>query len=602
MITREEANLLLHYLRPYKIQLGKISLLAIVCAFFEAVNIAALVPLLQILNSPTYPGGVLWDTLNKVFGFLTIELNFINLLVIIGIVFLIGQVLLYLKKRMQANLWFTFSANLKKNVFEKLLATDIRYHFSEKSGKFIDILNRQIEYATASVFAATEILTNIFFIIVYTALLLYISVGLTVVSLSIAISTFYLLNFLIKRSKQIGLRCNDTNIMMNEFITERLGILKLIKIFSTETQEIEKLKKITNQYAKNNTDFWMNGVKIETSFQIIIFAIALSILYISAIVLTLPMELLLVFIFILIRLTDPLRQINSKRHDLGGELASLEKIDQTLCEAAAHETLQNGIIKFETVNDRIELNHVNFSYTESIPIIKDIGFFIKRNEMVALVGASGGGKSTLVDLIIRLMEPDSGEISIDGVNIRRFDIKSYHDKIGFVSQESFIFNDTILNNICYGSENVSMDKAVAAAITANAHDFIMQLPDGYETQLGERGIKISGGQKQRISLARAIYKDPEILILDEATSALDSESEKIIQQSILSIKNRYTIIAIAHRLSTIENADKILVIENGQVMETGAHKELIVANGTYAKYYNIQYKSTLTSEPSKHGE
>jgi subfamily B ATP-binding cassette protein MsbA len=386
---------------------------------------------------------------------------------------------------------------------------------------------------------------------------------------------------------------------MNELITERLGLIKLIKIFSTASVEAKKLKIITEQYTKNNTDFWMNGVKIETSFQIIIFGIALSILYISAIELKLPLAMLLVFIFTLIRLTDPLRQINAKRHDLGGQLASLEKIDQTLCEAADHETIKSGRMKFETVNDRIELSHIHFSYTDSIPIIKDISFSIKKNEMVALVGASGGGKSTIVDLIIRLIEPDSGNIAIDGMDIRNFDIREYHRKIGFVSQESYIFNDSILNNICYGTGNVSMDKAVEAAITANAHDFIMQLPDGYNTELGERGVKISGGQKQRISLARAIYKDPEILILDEATSALDSEAEKIIQQSILSIINKYTIIAIAHRLSTIENADKILVIENGQVTETGTHKQLIAASGTYAKYYNIQYKSTLTSEPSE---
>jgi subfamily B ATP-binding cassette protein MsbA len=599
MITRKEAELFLHYLRPYKLPIGKISLLAIVCAFFEAVNIGALVPLLQLLNSPTDPGGMLWVTLKKLFGFFSIELNFVNLLVVIGIIFLIGQVLLYRKKRMQANLWFTFSADLKKTLFEKLLTTDIRYHYSENSGKFIDILNRQAEYATTSVFAVTDIFTNIFFIIVYTSLLLYISVDLTVICLIIAISTLYLLNILIRKSKQIGLRCNDTNIMMNEFITERLGLLKLIKIFSTETQEVEKLKKITDQYTKNNTDFWMNGVKIETSFQIIIFSLALSILYISAIVLYLPIAMLFVFIFILIRLTDPLRQINAKRHELGGELASLEKIDQVLRETRVHETIKSGMMTFETVNDRIELNHIHFSYTNSVPVIKDISFCIKKNEMVALVGASGGGKSTIVDLIIRLIEPDSGEIAIDGMDIRTFDIHEYHRKIGFVSQDSYIFNDSILNNICYGTGNVSMDKAVEAAITANAHDFIMQLPDGYNTELGERGVKISGGQKQRISLARAIYKDPEILILDEATSALDSEAEKIIQQSILSIINKYTIIAIAHRLSTIENADKILVIENGQVTETGTHKQLIAASGTYAKYYNIQYKSTLTSEPSE---
>jgi len=190
------------------------------------------------------------------------------------------------------------------------------------------------------------------------------------------------------------------------------------------------------------------------------------------------------------------------------------------------------------------------------------------------------------------MDPDMGSIAIDGIDIKEFDIKSYHRKIGFVSQESFIFNDTILNNICYGTGNISMENAIRAAKTANAHDFIMQLPEGYNTEVGERGVKISEGQKQRISLARAIYKDPEVLILDEATSALDSEAEKVIQDSILSIKNKYTIIAIAHRLSTIENSDKILVIEKGRVTETGVHKDLIAANGTYAKYYKLQYKST----------
>jgi ATP-binding cassette, subfamily B, bacterial MsbA len=591
MLTQEELQLFIHYLRPYKLQIAKISCLAVVCAFFEAINLGALVPLIQILNSTTDPGGMFWDTLKQIFGIFGLELNFLNLLLVMGILFLIGQVLLYRKKRMQANLWFSFSADLKNHIFQKLLNTDIRYHYSEKSGKFIDILNRQAEYATTSVFAATEILTFIFFIGVYIIILLYISVSLTIICLVIALSCLYFLNFLIKRSKAIGIRCNNTNILMNEFITERLGLVKLIKIFSTEDLEAEKLRKITTQYTKNNTDFWMNGVKIETSFQIIIFALALMILYISAIVLSLPVAMLLVFIFTLVRLTDPLRQINAKRHELGGQLASLEKIDLTLHETQAKQSILSGDLPFNTVSDRIELSHVDFSYTESSPIIRDVSLVVKKNEMVALVGASGGGKSTLVDLIIRLIEPDRGEICIDGTNIRNFDIHKYHQKIGFVSQDSYIFNDTILNNICYGSGTVSREKAVEAAKTANAYDFIMQLPDGFQTELGERGVKISGGQKQRISLARAIYKEPELLILDEATSALDSEAEKIIQQSIISIKNKYTIIVIAHRLSTVENADKILVVENGRITETGTHTELIAANGTYTKYYNIQYKS-----------
>jgi ATP-binding cassette, subfamily B, bacterial MsbA len=599
MITRQEILLFIHYLRPYKIRIGQISALAVICAFFEAVNLSALVPLLQILNNPTDPGGMLWDALKSIFGVIHVELNFLNLLIVMGIIFLVGQVLLFIKKRKQADLWFSFSADLKKTIFRNLLSSDIRYHYTEKPGKFIDILNRQAEYAATSVFAVTEIFTFVFFIIVYTAILLYISIPLTAICLIIALGSLFFLNFLIRRSKQIGIRSNETNIRMNEFVTERLNLLKLIKIFSTENEETQKLSQYADQYTKNNTDFWMNGVKIETTFQIIIFGISLLILYVAAIVLVLPLALLLVFIFILIRLTDPIRQINAKRHELGGELASLEKIDHTLKATTSSQTIKSGQRAFETIHHEMEIDHVTFSYTESVPVIRDLSFTIRKNEMVALVGASGGGKSTIVDLIIRLIEPDSGRILIDGIDIQTYNIRDYHRKIGFVSQESYIFNDTILNNITYGVDQVLLDKVIEAAKSANAHDFIMQLPDGYNSELGERGVKISGGQKQRIALARALYRDPEILILDEATSALDSEAEKAIQKSILSLKNKYTIIAIAHRLSTIENSDKILVIENGQITETGTHKELISAKGTYAKYYDIQYNSVSRTNQSE---
>jgi ABC-type multidrug transport system fused ATPase/permease subunit len=591
MITNQEIRLFWHYLRSYKLQIAKISVLAIFCAFFEAINLGALVPLLQIMSGSVDPGGTLWGLLKSVFQVIGIELNFINLVVVMGILFLIGQVLLYIKKRMQASLWFTFSADLKKGIFTRLLKTDIRYHYSEKSGKFIDILNRQAEYASTSIFAVTEILTYIFFIIVYIAILLYISPELTAICLIISFLSLYLLNTIIKKSKQLGLQSNETNIHMNEFVTERLGLIKLVKIFSTEDEETRKFASITDRYIKNNSAFLMNGVKIETIFQIIIFGIALFILYTSMLILKIPLAMLLVFIFILIRLTDPLRQLNAKRHEIAGQLASLEKIDETIQNTTQSETIRTGTVPFEKLHDRIELKNIWFSYIAATPVIQDVTFTINKYEMVALVGASGGGKSTIVDLIIRLMEPDSGEIVIDGTNIKQFDLQKYHKKIGFVSQESFLFNDSVINNIAYGSDVVSQERAEQAAKIANAHDFITQLPEGYTTQLGERGVKISGGQKQRIALARALYKEPEILILDEATSSLDSESEKIIQESIANIKNKFTIIVIAHRLSTIENADTIIVIENGRIAETGKSADLLDKNGIFTKYYRLQFQS-----------
>ncbi|MCX6690573.1 MAG: ATP-binding cassette domain-containing protein, partial [Methanoregula sp.] len=346
---------------------------------------------------------------------------------------------------------------------------------------------------------------------------------------------------------------------------------------------------------QQNYFFMMNGVKIEILFQIVIFTLAISVLYVSISILKMPLALLLIFLFILVRLTDPLRSLNSQRHVITGELASLEKIDEIVTQMKQSVTIRNGLLPFTKFTDRITLDYLYFSYIPNSPVITNISFEVKKNEMVALIGASGSGKSTMADLVIRLMDPDAGEIRIDGTDIKKFDLASYHGRIGIVSQESYIFRDTIANNIYYGCDHRSTDLAVEVARLANAHDFIMNLPDGYNTVIGEKGVTLSGGEKQRISLARALYKNPEILILDEATSALDSESEKVILDAIGKIKNKYTIIAIAHRLSTIENADRIIAIEKGKIVESGTHKFLMQEKGLYWKYYSMQHDGNGTS-------
>jgi subfamily B ATP-binding cassette protein MsbA len=210
--------------------------------------------------------------------------------------------------------------------------------------------------------------------------------------------------------------------------------------------------------------------------------------------------------------------------------------------------------------------------------------------MVAIVGASGAGKSTLADLFLRFYDPLSGQITIDGVDIRDFKISSLRSKIGFVAQDTFLFNDTVEANICYGANHPSEEEIVEAAKIANAHDFITKLPKGYQTIIGERGVKLSGGQRQRLALIRAIIKKPQILILDEATSHLDSESERLIQESIKEIRRKSTVIAIAHRLSTIENADRIVVLDGGVIVEEGKHEDLLKKGKTYSKYFNLQFR------------
>jgi subfamily B ATP-binding cassette protein MsbA len=244
-------------------------------------------------------------------------------------------------------------------------------------------------------------------------------------------------------------------------------------------------------------------------------------------------------------------------------------------------------IELKDFKSGIEFRNVNFAY-DTQPVLKNVNLSIPKGRMVALVGASGGGKSTLADLVPRFYDPSSGEVCIDGISLRDYDIESLRRQMGIVTQESILFNDTIFNNIAFGMPNVSRDAVMEAAKIANAHDFIMQTDKGYETFIGERGSRLSGGQRQRLSIARAVLKNPPILILDEATSALDSESEKLVQDALFNLMKNRTSLVIAHRLSTIQHADEIIVIQDGQIAERGTHAQLNARGGVYQKLSDIQ--------------
>ena len=238
--------------------------------------------------------------------------------------------------------------------------------------------------------------------------------------------------------------------------------------------------------------------------------------------------------------------------------------------------------------DKIEFRNVSFSYDSSREVLHNISFEVKRGETVALVGPSGGGKSTLSELVPRFYDPTSGEILIDGISLKDYSQDSLREKMGIVSQDTILFNDTIKSNIAMGRADASKEQIVSAAEVANAHEFILQTEQGYDTNIGDRGMKLSGGQRQRLSIARAVLRNPDILILDEATSALDTESEKLVQESLTTLLEGRTSIVIAHRLSTIHNADRIIVIDAGDIAEQGTHQELMAKDGIYAKLIEMQ--------------
>ena len=297
------------------------------------------------------------------------------------------------------------------------------------------------------------------------------------------------------------------------------------------------------------------------------------------------------FILLLFSLFRPLKNFTNIVNQLQNGLASADRVFAIMDIEPDINDIKNAH-KISNLNKHISYNNVSFSYErDNVKVLDNINFEIKKGEVVALVGPSGAGKSTLVDLLPRFYDTSSGSIKIDNKDIKELKLNSLRSLMGIVTQETFLFDDSIKANISYGVENISDEKIEKAAIAANAHTFILNLPNGYNTIIGENGVSLSGGQKQRIAIARAIVNNPPILILDEATSSLDSESEKHVQLAIENLMNQRTVIVIAHRLSTVQNANKILVIDNGKIIQEGSHKELLNTDGLYKQLHKMQFQT-----------
>ncbi|MBN2587428.1 MAG: ATP-binding cassette domain-containing protein, partial [Candidatus Fermentibacteraceae bacterium] len=296
----------------------------------------------------------------------------------------------------------------------------------------------------------------------------------------------------------------------------------------------------------------------------------------------------LVFLAAALSMMNPVKTISHANSRIQSGLASAERVFRLMDrEVAILQPVDPA--PFDGFCESIEFSSVSFSYDGNSPVLRDVSFTIRKGEIVALVGPSGGGKSTIADLIPRFYDPDSGKILIDGYDLRTIDLEVLRRSMGVVTQETVLFNDTIRNNIAYGEDGIPMERVELAAEVANAMEFIREFPGGFETVIGERGTRLSGGQKQRIAIARAVLKDPDILIFDEATSALDTHSERMVQQAIDGLVEGRTSLVIAHRLSTVTKASMVLYVEDGRIVERGTHPELLEKNGKYRKLYDLQF-------------
>ncbi len=494
---------------------------------------------------------------------------------------------------------YTFSAQfylgyqLRKRLFEQLQSVSLNYFAKTRSGSLIHSITGEVNQIQQAFDVVSVFLAKSCILVVYVFSMFLLSWQLTL----IAVMTFSLLGVgistLLKQVREESFSRTKASKQYTSISLEFINGIRTVQAFAAQGFERRRFDNANSQLLKASTQAKSAQALVEPLSEGVATIILISILIVAFTNLIPNGQMqpasLLTFLFVLLRIMPIRRQIDGARVRLNNFQGSLSNIKE-LVRTDDKPYFKDGKLQFSGLKQDIEFVSVEFGYDPNELVLHNINLTVKQGQTTALVGGSGAGKSTLTDLIPRFYEPTQGKILIDGVNVQEFKINSLRRKVAIVSQDTFIFNTSIRNNIAYALEEVDETKLWEAARLANALEFILEMPDGFDTQLGDRGIRLSGGQRQRIAIARALLRDPDILILDEATSALDSISERLIQESIEKLTVGRTVIAIAHRLSTIVRADKIVVLEQGRIVEQGGYQELLLQRGKLWNYHQMQHE------------
>ena len=481
--------------------------------------------------------------------------------------------------------------DIRNQLYRKITSLPLGFFSEERKGDIIARMSGDVQEIESSIMSSLDMLfKNPILIIAYFSTLLFISWQLTVFTLAIVPLMGWFMGMVGRKLKQKSIKAQALWSDTMSQVEETLGGLRIIKAFCAEEKMNARFDRINSAYRENirrvNTRQQMAHPMSEFLGTVMI----VIVLWFGGILVlgnsTLSGPTFIYYMIILYSIINPLKDFSKAGYNIPKGLASMERVDKILmAESNIKESEHPAHV--EGFNHRIEFRNVSFRYGEKW-VLRNVNLTIEKGKTVALVGQSGGGKSTLVDLIPRYYDVQEGEVLIDGVNVKDFALHDLRSLIGNVNQEAILFNDSFRNNIAFGVENATQQEVEEAARIANAHHFIMETEQGYDTNIGDRGGRLSGGQRQRVSIARAILKNPPILILDEATSALDTESERLVQDALEHLMKTRTTVAIAHRLSTIRNADEICVIHEGQIVERGTHEQLIALDGYYKKLNDMQ--------------
>lgn len=606
---KEFLHVLYRFVPPYKKYLVLTVVFNILSAVLNIFSFAAIIPILQILfRTERATENVVWlewdsgdfkeiltNNANYYVHQLVGEMGATTTLLVIGL-FLAFMTFL------KTGAYFLSSAtiipirtgvvrDIRNQLYRKITSLPLGFFSEERKGDIIARMSGDVQEIESSIMSSLDMLfKNPILIIAYFATLLVISWQLTLFTLLIVPLMGWFMGFVGRKLKQKSIKAQALWSDTMSQVEETLGGLRIIKAFCAE-------EKMNTRFDKINSEYRDNILKVNTRQQMahpmseflgtVLIVIVLwfgGVLVLNNMTLSGPT--FIYYLIILYSIINPLKEFSKAGYNIPKGLASMERVDKILM---AENDIKEPAVPAASAgfNSKIEFRNVSFRYAEKW-ILRNINLTVEKGKTVALVGQSGGGKSTLVDLIPRYYDVQEGEVLIDGINVKDMGIHDLRSLIGNVNQEAILFNDTFFNNISFGVDSATREEVEAAAKIANAHEFIMASENGYDTNIGDRGGRLSGGQRQRISIARAILKNPPILILDEATSALDTESERLVQDALEKLMKTRTTVAIAHRLSTIKNADEICVLHEGQIVERGSHDELLARNGYYHKLHDMQ--------------
>ncbi|KYC35920.1 ABC transporter ATP-binding protein [Scytonema hofmannii PCC 7110] len=580
-------------LREFK-NFRKITILAIVFTFlaatFEGVSVGFLLSFLQSLTDPSSSPktGIGWLD-----AWVAANASVVNPLYVISLLILLStwtrSAFNYLASIYTESAQLNLADRLRKRIFEQLQSLQLGYFTEARSGEIMNTMTTEIERFKQGFSGSAFVLTRVLVVVVYFICMFLISWQLSVLSVLLFSLLAVGLTTLNARVRESSFAISKANGRFNAIALEFINGIRTVHANGTQDFERQRFYKSSKELLNASVKVVATWTLVKPIAESVATTALISLIIISFVKFTLPIASLLTFFFVLVRVVPSLQDINGTLAYLSTLGGSLENIKDLLREEDK-TYFQNGKIEFPGLQRSIDVVSVDFGYDPSNLVLHNVTLSIEKGKMTALVGASGAGKTTLVDLIPRFYDPTEGHIFIDGVDLQQLDINSLRRRMAVVSQHTFIFNTSVWDNIAYGTPNPTEAAIRQAAQQANALEFIEKMPQGFATVLGDRGARLSGGQQQRIAIARALLRDPDILILDEATSALDSVSERLIQESIEKLSVGRTVIAIAHRLSTIAKADKVVVMEAGRVVEQGNYQDLLQRRGKLWKYHQMQHE------------